>query len=185
MTEKIKQIAERLCGLRESLDLSIKEFTAKCQIDEDLYTQYEKGNTDISISVLHNIAINTGIELTSLLSGDDPHVKAYAITRKGQGIVMERRAAYRYQSLTSSFQLQRAKPFIVTVEPKDDNKAPSFNTHAGQEFNLILEGELKLFFDKKEIILHEGDSIYFDPTHPHAMLAMNGKACKFLATIID
>jgi len=185
MTEQIKQIAERLRGLRDSLNLSQKEFAALCEIDETLYAQYESGNSDISISILHNVSIHTGIDLTSLLSGDDPHISSYAITRKGQGINIERRAAYRYQSLSATFQHRRTDPFIVTVEPKEGDTPPSFNTHEGQEFNYILEGELKLFLGSKEIILQQGDSIYFNPKTPHAMQAMNNTACKFLACIIS
>lgn len=182
MTEQIKQIAARLSGLRDSLGMSPKEFATLCELDVNKYLIYEKGESDIPISVLHNIAIHTNMELTTLLSGDDPHVKAYAVTRKGQGIKMERRSAYSYQSLGASFQHRHAEPFIVTVEPKDD--IPTFSTHPGQEFNLILKGSLKLFIGSKEIVLNEGDSIYFDPQTPHAMQALNNEACKFLAAII-
>lgn len=184
MTEQIKQIAARLRGLRESLGLSVKEFASQCKLDETRYSLFEKGEDDIPISVLHNIAVHTNMELTTLLSGDDPHVSAYAVTRKGQGIKMERRAAYSYQSLGSSFQHRHAEPFVVTVEPKDEKEKLTFSTHPGQEFNLVTKGTLKLYIGHKEIILNEGDSIYFDPQSPHAMQAMNNKSCEFLAIII-
>jgi hypothetical protein len=35
-----------------------------------------------------------------------------------------------------------------------------------------------------ELVLFEGDSIYFDATKPHGMKALNGKEVKFLAIII-
>ena len=36
----------------------------------------------------------------------------------------------------------------------------------------------------KEIILNEGDSIYFDAQRPHGMKALDGKPVKFLAIIM-
>lgn len=182
MTEEIKQIAARLRGLRESLDLSLQEFANQCHLDEANYASYESGNIDIPISVLHNIAQCTHIELATLFSGNDPHISAFAITRRGQGFKIQRRSAYQYQSLGASFQHRRAEPFIVTVEP--NNEELTFSSHPGQEFNLVLKGTLKLYIGNKEIILNSGDSIYFDPQTPHAMQAQNNEICEFLATII-
>ena len=73
---------------------------------------------------------------------------------------------------------------MVTVEPKDDNGTISFNTHPGQEFNYVIEGTLKVIINEKEIILKEGDSLYFDATYKHAMRAVGGKRARFLAIII-
>ncbi len=182
MTEQIIQIAARLRGLREDIGLSSEDFAKSCQLDPEKYTVYEQGKSDIPISALHSIAKYTNVELSTLLSGDEPHVNAYAVTRKNQGLKLERRKAYSYQALGATFQHRRAEPFIVTVEPK--NETPTLNTHSGQEFNLILKGSLKLIIGNKEITLNEGDSIYFDPQTPHGMLALNNESCIFLATII-
>jgi quercetin dioxygenase-like cupin family protein len=58
------------------------------------------------------------------------------------------------------------------------------NTHSGQEFNLVLEGALQLRIAGNDIVLNEGDSIYFDATKPHGMKALNGNNARFLAVII-
>lgn len=181
----IKQIAERLRGLRESLNLTENEFATLCKVDVEKYIQYESGNNDISISALHLIAKGAHIELTSLLSGEDAHVQSYAITRKGQGVSLQRRLDYNYESLAYSFIHRKAEPFVVTVLPKPEDETLVFNTHGGQEFNYVLKGTLELFLGTKKLRLEEGDSIYFDPTIPHAMRASNGVECKFLALIIE
>lgn len=183
MNESIKQIARRLSGLRESLNYSSLDMATKCGVELVHYEEYESGEADIPMSALYSVSKALGVEITALLSGSDPHVLNYSVTRKGQGIAVERHQAYRYESLSPTFQHRRAEPFIVEVMP-GQTKDPVFSTHDGQEFNYVLEGELKLFLGIKEIILAEGDSIYFDPKLPHAMQAMNNKKCKFLATII-
>ena len=74
-------------------------------------------------------------------------------------------------------------PFLVTVEP-DDNPNVTKNSHKGQEFNYVVEGQLELHIGNNILKLAEGDSIIFDSDIPHGMKALGGKRVKFLALII-
>ena len=96
---------------------------------------------------------------------------------------MERRKAYNYESLASGFRGRKAEPFIVTVEPKPEDAPRESNSHPGQEFNMVFEGQLELTIGKKVLTLNVGDSIYFDATQPHGMRALGGQPVKFLAII--
>ena len=71
-------------------------------------------------------------------------------------------------------------PMLVTIAPTD---TPELVMHGGQEFNFVLEGKLRVIVGDKDYFLREGDSIYFDPSLPHAQLAMGGKDAKFLTVI--
>jgi len=183
MEDQIKQIAERLKGLREVLEISDDDAATTCEITKEQYLHYESGQYDIPVSILHRMAHKYNVELTTLLSGDEPHMHSYSLTRKDKGIVVDRRQAYKYQSLAGNFLNRKAEPFLVIVEPKND-KSVSYNSHPGQEFNYIIEGRLKFFLGDKEMILQPGDSIYFDSGLPHGMLAEEGKPAKFLALIL-
>jgi len=182
MNTQIRQIAQRLHGLRESLDLTTEELALKCGVSQPEYEKYESGNSDIPMSFLCEVAQTFGVETTALISGNDPHSLAYFVTRKGTGTSVERYKAYKYQSLAHGFRNAKAEPFEVTVEPNDQTF--HLNSHLGQEFNLILEGNMQLQIGGNDITLYEGDSIYFDSTKPHGMKALNGKKVKFLAVII-
>jgi quercetin dioxygenase-like cupin family protein len=97
---------------------------------------------------------------------------------------MERTRAYKYQALASGFIGRKADPFVVTVEPDAEEKPIHLNSHSGQELNYVLEGKLLLSVDGHEMILNQGDSLYFDATLPHGMKALEGKPVKFLAVIL-
>jgi transcriptional regulator with XRE-family HTH domain len=183
MEEQIRQIAERLRGLREVMDATVEDVAIACGITIEQYLGYESGKIDIPVSVLHNISRKYGIELTVLLTGQEPHMHSYSLVRKNQGIGVERTKAYKYQSLAYSFINRKAEPFLVTVEPKPEATQISLNTHPGQEFNYILNGRLRINLGGKEMILEEGDSLYFDSGLPHGMLSLDGKECQFLAVI--
>jgi len=184
MNEQIKQIAERLGGLREVLDITPEEMANACNISTDEYLRLETGNTDISVSLLHKISMTYGIELTTLMFGDDPKMNSYFVTRNGKGVAIERTKAYKYQSLAAGFSKRKADPFMVTVSPKPDDAPVYLNSHAGQEFNYVINGRLLLQINDKELILEAGDSIYFNSELPHGMKAMDGKDVCFLAVIL-
>lgn len=183
MEDQIKQIAQRLKGLREVLNLSPAEVASCCGLNVEEYLELETGSKDISGSYLQAISKRYGIALDVLMFGEEPRMQRYFITRKGTGISVERTKAYKYQSLAAGFRNRDMDPFIVTIEPKPASVPVYLNRHEGQEFILVIEGRLQLNIDGKEQILETGDSIYFDSSLSHGMLALGGKPVKFLSII--
>lgn len=184
MNEQIKQIAERLAGLRDALEISPEEMAKVCNLTPEAYLELESGNADISVSILHQISQTYGVELTALMFGDDPKMSSYFITRRGKGVAVERTKAYKYQSLAAGFAGRKADPFLVSVHPKCEEEPIYLNSHPGQEFNLVLRGRLMLQINGKDLILEEGDSIYFNSELPHGMKALDGEKVIFLAIIL-
>ena len=185
MDEQLKQIGERLKGLRDVLDLTAQEVADTVGISLDKYEKIEAGELDITISNLMKIARKYGVSTEELIFAESPHMKSYYVTRKGQGMSIERTKAYKYQSLVGGFVNHKADVFIVTVEPKPGVRTIYKNSHPGQEFNLVLEGSMELYIGGKTMVLEEGDSIYFDSTKPHGMLAVGDKPVKFLAFTVE
>lgn len=183
MNEEIKAVADRLIGLREIMDVSVEEASGVCGISIEQYQKYETGTVDIPVGVLQSMSKKYGIDLSVLISGKEPHMKSYCLTKKGKGLSVDRRNDYKYQALASGFQNRKADPFIVTITP-EDTKQIHFNSHPGHEFEYIIEGSIKLVVDGKELFLEEGDSVYFDATKQHGLQALNEKPAKFLAIII-
>jgi len=183
MKTDIKEIAERLRGMRDILGLSLEDCARNCDIPVETYALYESGENDIPVTFLIHFASLFHIELTTLLTGDAPKMHSYALTRKGQGSWVDRRKEYKYQALNEAFIHKKAEPFIVTVLPEPSDAPVPLNRHEGQEFNYILNGKLQLLIHGKELILEEGDSIWFDSALPHGMKALEGKEVKFLALV--
>lgn len=184
MNEQIQQIAERLAGLRDALEITPEEMAKVCNISAEQYLLLESGTVDISVSLLHQISQAYGVELTTLMFGDEPKMSSYFITRKGKGIAVERTKAYKYQSLAAGFVERKADPFLVTVHPKPDDEPLYLNSHPGQEYNMILNGRMLLQINGKDLILEQGDSIYFNSELPHGMKALDGEKVSFLAIIL-
>jgi transcriptional regulator with XRE-family HTH domain len=184
MSEQIKQIATRIKELREISEVTVQTLAAELNIAEETYRAYESGETDIPVSFLYEIANRFNVDLSAIITGDGPKLHTYQVVISGKGASVERREHYKYQSLANNFVGKKAQPFIVTVAPEEGNSPVHFNSHKGQEFNYVIEGTLKIIINNHEIILEEGDSIYFDSSANHGMKAMNGKQAKFIAIIL-
>lgn len=183
MPERIRQIAARIRDLREISGVSIETLAQEFGITKEAYQEYESGEIDIPVSILYKAAAKFGVELSEILTGESPKLHTYSLVRNGKGVSVERRQQYDYRNLAYNFIHKKAEPFLVTVEPGDDSELVSFNSHPGQEFNYVLEGTLKVIIDGHEVILNEGDSLFFDSGYNHGMKAMDNKTAKFLAII--
>jgi len=184
MVDQIRLIAERLKELREIAGISAESLAMELGITSTIYSEYESGNSDIPVGFLMKVAHRFNVDLLVPLSGENPRLHLYSVVRKGKGLKVERRKQYKYENLAFNFIDKKAESFIVTVEPADDNTSIEFNSHPGQEFNYITEGSMKLYIETHEVILNEGDSVYFDSSYKHAMRALNNKTVKFLAVIL-
>ena len=182
--ETIKQIASRLKGLREIFGKSTEEIAKTLEISNSNYKEYEDGKVDIPVSILYKASQYYNVELASILTGEEPKLQHYCFVKKGHGVSVERRLGYKYQSLAFNFIHKKAEPFLVTVEPEDSKQTLKLNSHHGQEFNYCLSGELKVVIGNNEVILNEGDSLFFDSTISHGMQAIGKKPVQFLAIVM-
>jgi len=183
MSEQIRQIAARIKDLREIAGLSIETLAGELGISLETYRQYESGTVDIPVGFLYELANKFDVELTAILTGEEPKLRVYSLVRKGKGISVDRKNPYKYLSLAYNFINKKAEPFLVTVTPSDEDTPIHYNSHPGQEFNYVLEGTLMIAIDGHKLILNEGDSLYFDSNYKHGMKAIGGKDAKFLAII--
>ena len=109
-------------------------------------------------------------------------MKVYSLVRKGQGLEVERRKEYRYRDLSYNFAGRKADAFLVTVAAGKDAGAKLHTySHEGQEFNYVLKGRMKVVVGGHDLVLEEGDSLYFDSGREPAMVALGDEGATFLA----
>ena len=110
MNDQIKQIAERLRGLRDVLELTSEDIARDSDISAEEYRLAETGEYDISVSMLQKIARTYNVALDALMFGEEPKMSSYFVTRAGKGTSIERTKAYKYQSLAAGFMNRTATP---------------------------------------------------------------------------
>ncbi len=183
--EQNKLIAGRLKWARENLDVPVSAMADACGIDEAEYLRLETGDEDFSFTFLFKCAKLLGMDISELVSGSDPKLDIYNLTRAGGGMPIKREKGFEYRHVAPLLKNRMSEPFIVTAKYEEEaqNKPIPLATHNGQEFNLILTGQLKIQLGKHIYIMNPGDTVYYDSAHPHGMIAVGGTDCTFLAVV--
>ena len=185
-SNEIGQIATRIREMRGIIGISVDDMAEKTELTVEQYRKYESGTVDLPFTFIHKCAVAFGIGITDILEGQSAHLSNYTVTRKGQGIRTSKEDGIEIQKLAPLFRDKIAKPYWATYEYSDElqNKPIHTTTHAGQEFDLVLSGTLKVQVGARTEILEEGDSIYYNSSIPHGMIALGGRKCNFLAVIM-
>ncbi len=183
MTQAYSEIAERMKAIREMAGITRETLAAELKLEVERLGSYEEGEEDIPVGVLLGAAARLGVDVTALITGEEPRLKVYSLVRKGRGLEVERRKEYRYRDLAYNFQGRKAEVFLVTVEPGKAAAAHGY-AHEGQEFNYLLSGRMEVIIDGHELELAEGDSVYFDSGKEHAMAAIGDEGATFLAVTL-
>lgn len=186
MNYNLKEVAERLKAMREIMDISVDDICEQTGTSKEDYALYESGEKDFSVTFVYKCAEALGVDLIELLTGENPKLKRYCVVRKGTGLPMKRRESFEYQHLAYLFKNKGIEPFLVTApfSSEEQDKPIMLSSHAGQEFDYVLEGSMKLVIGEKIKTLGEGDAIIYDSSTPHGMIAVDGKECRFLAILI-
>ncbi len=185
-TNKLMEIAVRIREMREIFGFTIKEMAEKTEVSVEQYIQYENGQLDFPFTFIHKCSLAFGIGITDLLEGHSAHLSSYTVTRKGEGQETAKEAGIRIQNLAPMFRKKIAEPYWVRYEYNEElqNKPIHLTKHSGQEFDFVMSGRLKIQIGDNVEYLSEGDSIYYNSSTPHGMIAVDGRECLFVAVIL-
>ncbi len=180
------EVAERIREMREIDGVSPEQMAQKTGVTLNEYLDYESGKRDFPFSFIHKCALAFGIGITDLLEGQSAHLSSYTVTRKGQGQQTAKENGIEIKSLAPLFRKKIAEPYWVKYDydEKLQNAPIQLATHSGQEFDLIMSGRLKVQVGDHVEYLSEGDSIYYNSSTPHGMIAVDGTDCLFVAVVL-
>ena len=185
-TDKLKEVAKRIREMREICDITETDMAKKTEVSLDEYRAYENGELDFPFTFIHKCSLAFGIGITDLLEGQSAHLSSYTVTRKGQGQETAKEDGIEIQNLAPLFRKKIAEPYWVRYEYSEElqNKPIHLTKHSGQEFDFVMSGRLKVQIGENVEYLSEGDSIYYNSSTPHGMIAVDGRDCLFVAVVL-
>ena len=186
MESIIREVANRIRETRLICEIGEEEMAACTGVTLAHYKELEAGEADFSFTFIYKCAARLGVDTTDLLAGSSPTLEEYSVTRAGGGLPIARRKGFSYRNLAPLFKNKIAEPFLVKAKyvPAEADQPIKLSSHDGQEYDYILTGKLKVSVDGHTEILGPGDSIYYDSSKPHGMIAWE-EDCTFLATTIS
>ncbi len=184
---RLFEIASRIKEMREIMGWTEKEMAKRVELSESEYLSYESAERDLPFTFIHKCALAFDIDLTDLLEGNnEARLTSYTVTRKGKGQKTAKEQGIDISNLAPKFRDKIAEPYWVKYEysPAQQNQPIHLTKHSGQEFDLIISGSLKVQVGSHIEILREGDSIYYNSSTPHGMIAVDGEDCTFVAVVL-
>ena len=184
---QLAEVAFRIRDMRGICGFSEEEMAHRTDTTPDQYRIYEAGQADLPFTFIHKCALAFGIGITDLLEGHSAHLMSYTVTRKGQGQQTAKEPGIEISNLAPFFRNKLAEPYYVTYDYDEaqQHRPIHCTTHSGQEFDIVLSGQLKVQVGEHTEVLNEGDSILYNSSTPHGMIAVGGKPCVFCAVVIS
>ena len=181
------EIAARIRELREISGISQEEMAARTGVTVEEYRRCEEGTQDLAIAFLYRCVLILGVDMGDLLEGHSPKLRSYALTRRGEGQRIEEAHHMVGYSLASGFRNRIALPLYMELKYRSEAEAGAIEltTHEGQECDIVISGKMKIQIGNKSEVLLPGDTIYYDSSTPHGMIAVDGEDCKFYAIVLS
>lgn len=186
MEPNIKEVAGRIRALREDLDLTMQEMADATGLTVAEYAAQESGENDLSFTFLYRCANRFGVDVIELLTGENPHLTSYSLTRAADGLSIKRRAGFEYLHKAPHFRHKLAEPFLVTAPylEEEQDKPIHLSSHKGQELDYIISGKMRFAYEDHVEELEAGDFLMYDSGRGHGMIATGGEPCVFLAIVL-
>ena len=184
---QLMEVAFRIREMRGICGFTEAEMARRTDTTPEEYRAYEAGAVDLPFTFIHKCSLAFGIGITDLLEGHSAHLSSYTVTRRGEGQQTAREPGIEISNLAPFFRNKLAEPYYVTYDYDEAQQHMPIHltTHSGQEFDIVLSGQLKVQVGEHTEILGEGDSILYNSSTPHGMIAVGGGKCVFCAVVIS
>lgn len=181
-------IGSKIKTLRLLRKKTLQEVADETGFSPALISQIENNNVSPPIATLSRVAKVLGVRLGYFFRDEGPE-ESYEVTRREDRPVVTRvisrsggQHGYTYHALTHRKRDNTMEPFLLFVDPGMRGDGDLYS-HDGEEFLLILEGEAELLLEAERIVLREGDSVYFESSLRHRLIAHGAAGAQVLAVL--
>lgn len=182
MEDYLIGIGKRIKEIRKSGGKTISDIANRAGVTGGLISRIENGRTIPSLPVLLKIISSLEIEVTDFFNGM-PQVNGanFIVSRKEENTIIEKEDEAVGFSYTYVFGKQFSSLGFesVLLEVAPGSKRDKVTTDA-YEFKYMLSGECYYEIGEEEVLLKEGDAIFFDGRIPHVPINRGNVPSKML-----
>jgi transcriptional regulator with XRE-family HTH domain len=159
------ELGQRIKEKRLSRQLTLKQLAEMVGCSDAHISQIERGRASPSISTLKKIAASLQSKITDFFNDAEDDEPVVMTPENRKTLTLSRWNA-RIQSLVKNAKDKRMQPFFTTIQPGGGSHG-SYQ-HVGEEFGIVLKGELSLEIKGTQYTVHPFESFYYDSTDPHS-----------------
>ncbi|UII35033.1 XRE family transcriptional regulator [Fulvivirga ulvae] len=175
-------IGKRIRNIRKEQKITISSLASNANVSNGLISRIENGRTIPSLPVLLEIIKALGINASAFFEGVEHKTGAKFIhIKKEQQQFIEKEVDAKgftyYQIFGRSLNAVGFEAVILTMSPGSNREKV---TTDAWEFKYVLKGECEYLIDNEEVLVKEGDSLYFNGRYPHVPVNRSAEDCIML-----
>ena len=167
------EIGVKIRNLRLKNGLTQEELADRCDLTKGYISQLENDANSPSISTLKDILDSLGTSLSDFFADEQETVvfsKDDMFEKESDGCAVK--------WLVPTSQKNAMEPILMTLAAGASSGVDL--PHEGEEFGIVLSGEIKLTVGKNEFVCKAGDTFYFRSGKSHAIVNDTKEAAELL-----
>lgn len=184
-----RKLGKRIKNFRLERDVSLESLAENTGLTVDFLTALEEDDLYPTIGPLQKVARALGVRLGTFM--DDQISRDPIISRLGDrtaDLAMHKghntNASYVYHSLGKGKSDRNMEPFLIEIMPETSDERKT-SSHQGEEFMLVIKGELLVVYGRESHVLKRGDTIYYNSIVPHYVGAAGNEPVEILAVVYN
>jgi quercetin dioxygenase-like cupin family protein len=169
-----------LRAVRKAQGHSLATVSRATNISTSFLSLVETGRSDITLGRLNRLVSFYNIHISDLLPKPTPEHPG--VVRAANQTLLHRSSSEGIAIYLLAPDMDRKlMPIMVVVEPGGHTYEPT--SYEGEEFIHVTEGVLSVLLGDEDLLLHPGDTVYYDSSVPHSISNPGQSACRFFATV--
>jgi transcriptional regulator with XRE-family HTH domain len=176
------KLGQRIKDIRLNLGLTLEEASQKTGLARSTLSKIENEQISPTFQAMQKLANGLAINMPQLF---EPPKKIIAtgrrdVTRATQG-KPHPTPTYEHELLATQLSNKKMMPFKTRVRSRSFEDYGDWVRHDGEEFLLILDGEVTLYTEFYEPVnLIKGDSVYYDANMGHMLVSISEEDAEIL-----
>ena len=160
------EIAEKLRAFRLANRMTLKQLASKAGCTDAYLSQLERGRANPSIMILKKIASALQVKVVDFFLEIETDGNDVVCKERERVSIRFKQGDAKIQMLVRNIQNKRMQPFYTTIEAGGGSKGPY--SHIGEEFGIVLQGELEVNLNGKPYRVKKNESFYFSSQESHS-----------------
>lgn len=178
------RLGRRVKALRRTAEMTLQQLSERSGVSVATLSKIENGRSSASFDTVLKVARGLGVLFDNLVGdevSDRRNLSRLVVTRAGDAEEYPSEI-YTYRAYGTEMLHRRLMPLMIEVKTRTVPDPVDWSTHEGEEFILVLDGEIDLHTEHyKPQRLRTGDAAYFDSLMRHAFVAVDCSAAKILS----
>jgi electron transfer flavoprotein alpha subunit len=168
----------KVLKLREALQWTLENLAEATGDSPEFIEQVENDEITPSVSFVLRLARILKVDPGTFLREEE---KTVIRDQRAQAFI-KRTQNYSYQTLTPGAENEHLRAFMITIESRQAHKPVAYK-HEGEEFILVMEGDLQLTLGSKTHHVKPGESIHFNSEIPHKLKSLSDEPTRCVVVL--